>query len=132
MQIITRAIGDGALDLDNPLIERLYLSRGLTRAEDTDKGLQALVSPQGLTDIDKAAQRVADAVASQQRILIIGDYDADGATSVALCKLALSAMGAEAVEFLVPDRFQFGYGLSVAIVAIAQSLKPDFRGRTNY
>ena len=125
MQIITRAIGDGALDVDNPLIERLYLSRGLTRAEDTDKGLQSLVSPQSLMDIDKAAQRVADAVASQQRILIIGDYDADGATSVALCKLALSAMGAEAVEFLVPDRFQFGYGLSVAIVAIAQSLKPD-------
>ena len=88
MQIITRAIGDGALDVDNPLIERLYLSRGLTRAEDTDKGLQSLLSPQGLTVIDKAAQRVADAVASQQRILIIGDYDADGATSVALCKLA--------------------------------------------
>ena len=76
-------------------------------------------------DIDKAAQRVAEAVVAQQRILIIGDYDADGATSVALCKLALAAMGAEAVEFLVPDRFQFGYGLSEAIVAIAQSLKPD-------
>ena len=125
MQIITRAVGDGALDLDDPLIERLYLSRGLTRAEEADKGLKSLVSPLGLMDIDKAAQRVAEAVVAQQKILIIGDYDADGATSVALCKLALAAMGAEAVEFLVPDRFQFGYGLSEAIVAIAHSLKPD-------
>ena len=125
MQIITRAVGDGALDLDDPLIERLYLSRGLTRAEEADKGLKSLVSPLGLMDINKAAQRVAEAVVAQQKILIIGDYDADGATSVALCKLALAAMGAEAVEFLVPDRFQFGYGLSEAIVAIAHSLKPD-------
>ena len=125
MQIITRAVGEGALDVDDPLIERLYLSRGLTRTEEADKGLKSLVSPLGLMDIDKAAQRVAEAVVAQQKILIIGDYDADGATSVALCKLALAAMGAEAVEFLVPDRFQFGYGLSEAIVAIAQSLKPD-------
>ena len=125
MQIITRAVGDGALDVEDPLIERLYLSRGLTRSEETDKGLKSLVSPLGLMDIDKAARRVAEAVLAQQKILIIGDYDADGATSVALCKLALAAMGAEAVEFLVPDRFQFGYGLSEAIVAIAQSLKPD-------
>ena len=125
MQIITRAVGDGALDVEDPLIERLYLSRGLTRSEETDKGLKSLVSPLGLMDIDKAARRVAEAVVAQQKILIIGDYDADGATSVALCKLALAAMGAEAVEFLVPDRFQFGYGLSEAIVAIAQSLKPD-------
>jgi single-stranded-DNA-specific exonuclease len=125
MQIITRAVGDGALDVDDPLIERLYLSRGLTRTEEADKGLKSLVSPLGLMDIDRAAQRVAEAVVAQQKILIIGDYDADGATSVALCKLALAAMGAEAVEFLVPDRFQFGYGLSEAIVAIAHSLKPD-------
>ena len=84
MQIITRAVGDGALDVDDPLIERLYLSRGLTRTDDTDKGLKSLVSPLGLMDIDKAAQRVAEAVVAQQRILIIGDYDADGATSVAV------------------------------------------------
>ena len=54
MQIITRAVGDGALDVEDPLIERLYLSRGLTRSEETDKGLKSLVSPLGLMDIDKA------------------------------------------------------------------------------
>ena len=125
MQIITRAIGDGALGLDNPLIERLFLSRGLTHADETDKGLGSLLSPAGLTDIETAAQRIADAVMDSQRILIVGDYDADGATSVALCKLALAAMGAESVDFLVPDRFQFGYGLSPAIVAVAAQLEPD-------
>ena len=75
MQIITRAIGDGALGLDNPLIERLFLSRGLTHADETDKGLGSLLSPAGLTDIETAAQRIADAVMDSQRILIVGDYD---------------------------------------------------------
>ena len=125
MQIITRAVGEGALSVDNPLIERLYLSRGLTHADETEKSLASLLSPLGLIDIEKAAERIADAVVEQQSILIIGDYDADGATSVALSKLALAAMGAGVVEFLVPDRFQFGYGLSVAIVAVAERLKPD-------
>ncbi|HCY03881.1 MAG TPA: single-stranded-DNA-specific exonuclease RecJ [Gammaproteobacteria bacterium] len=125
MQIITRAVGEGALGVDNPLIERLYLSRGLTHADETEKSLASLLSPLGLIDIEKAAERIADAVVEQQSILIIGDYDADGATSVALSKLALAAMGAGVVEFLVPDRFQFGYGLSVAIVAVAERLKPD-------
>jgi single-stranded-DNA-specific exonuclease len=125
MQIITREVGNGSLAIDNPLIERLYLSRGINSAEETDKGLQALLSPLGLTDIEHAANRLADAIEAQQRILIVGDYDADGATSVALCKLALAAMGAEQVDFLVPDRFQFGYGLSVEIVALAQSMTPD-------
>tara|TARA_B100000900_G_scaffold145575_1_gene123363 strand:- start:2278 stop:3984 length:1707 start_codon:yes stop_codon:yes gene_type:complete len=125
MQIITRAVGEGALGVDNPLIERLYLSRGLTHADETEKSLASLLSPLGLIDIEKAAERIADAVVEQQSILIVGDYDADGATSVALSKLALAAMGAAVVEFLVPDRFQFGYGLSVAIVAVAERLKPD-------
>ena len=125
MQIITREVGNGSLAVDNPLVERLYLSRGIRRIEETQKGLQALLSPSGLTDVEKAAERLADALTTNQRILIVGDYDADGATSVALCKLALTAMGAEQVDFLVPDRFQFGYGLSLEIVALAQSKAPD-------
>ncbi|MEC7970379.1 MAG: single-stranded-DNA-specific exonuclease RecJ [Pseudomonadota bacterium] len=125
MQIITREVGSGSLAVDNPLVERLYLSRGIRRIEETQKGLQALLSPSGLTDVEKAAERLADALTTNQRILIVGDYDADGATSVALCKLALTAMGAEQVDFLVPDRFQFGYGLSLEIVALAQSKSPD-------
>ena len=125
MQIITREVGSGSLAVDNPLVERLYLSRGIRRIEETQKGLQALLSPSGLTDVEKAAERLADALTTNQRILIVGDYDADGATSVALCKLALTAMGAEQVDFLVPDRFQFGYGLSLEIVALAQSKAPD-------
>ena len=70
MQIITRAVGEGALCVDNPLIERLYLSRGLTHADETEKSLASLLSPLGLIDIEKAVERIADAVVEQQLSLI--------------------------------------------------------------
>lgn len=125
MQIVTRKVSSGALAIADPLIERLYLSRGVTQIDETEKSLQALLSPLGLIDIEKAAARLADAVTAQEKIIIVGDYDADGATSVALCTLALTAMGAEQVDFLVPDRFRFGYGLSAEIVALAHLKSPD-------
>lgn len=125
MQIVTRKVSSGALAVADPLIERLYLSRGVTQIGETQKNLQALLSPLGLIDIEKAAARLADAVTAQEKIVIVGDYDADGATSVALCTLALAAMGAEQVDFLVPDRFRFGYGLSTEIVALARLKSPD-------
>ena len=68
MQIITREVGNGSLALDNPLIERLYLSRGVQHIEETEKGLRALLSPSGLADVEKAAERLAEALTSQQRI----------------------------------------------------------------
>ncbi len=77
-----------------------------------------------LTDIDKACIRLAKALEAKERILIIGDFDADGATSTALAVSALRAMGASQVEFLVPNRFDFGYGLTPAIVEVAKKWQP--------
>ena len=77
-----------------------------------------------LKDIDKACQRLAQAFESNERILIIGDFDADGATATALGVSALRALGAKQVDFLVPNRFEFGYGLTPAIVALARTRDP--------
>ena len=78
-----------------------------------------------MLNIDKSSIRLARALESQQSILIIGDFDADGATASALAVDALRAMGALKVDFLVPNRFEFGYGLCPAIVELAKTLKPD-------
>src|SRR5690554_254939 len=73
----------------------------------------------------EAASLLADAVVADARILIVGDFDADGATSSALAVLALKAMGAHQVDFLVPNRFEYGYGLTPEIVAVAAEREPD-------
>ena len=80
--------------------------------------------PAALPDIDKAADRLALAVTEGERVLIAGDFDADGATASALCVSALRAFGAEDVDFLVPNRFEYGYGLSPELVAVALQRHP--------
>ncbi len=108
----------------HPLLARLYAARGLTCADQARTGLDALLPPV-LKDIDRAAGLLADAMAAQQRLLIVGDFDADGATSTALGMLALRAMGAMQVDFLVPNRFDYGYGLTPEIVDVARTRDPD-------
>lgn len=108
----------------HPVLQRIYSARGITRAEELNTDLQALHPFDTLLDIDKACARLAQALEQQQRILVIGDFDADGATSTALAVSALRTMGAHYVDFLVPNRFEFGYGLTPAIVAVAQSKSP--------
>ncbi|CAM3583116.1 single-stranded-DNA-specific exonuclease RecJ [Parendozoicomonas haliclonae] len=108
-----------------PLIQRIYLARGISHARELERTLPYLESNQSIKDIDKAAVLLADAIEQQQRILIVGDFDADGATSSALGVLALRAMGAAFVDFLVPNRFEYGYGLSPAIVDVAKHQRPD-------
>ena len=109
----------------SPVLQRIFAARGILSEEQLDKRLQALLPYTTLTDIDKAASRLEHALLLQQRILIIGDFDADGATSSALAIAALRTMGALHVEFLVPNRFEFGYGLSPAIVEVAKKWHPD-------
>ncbi|MFW6093537.1 MAG: DHH family phosphoesterase, partial [Pseudomonadota bacterium] len=113
-----------ALDSVPPLMRRIYAARGVTAPEELDRSLKALLPPTGLGDGERAAERVAAAVQTGEKILLVGDFDADGATSVALAVSLLRAFGAADVDFLVPNRFEFGYGLSPEIVALAASRRP--------
>ncbi|HEY9034870.1 MAG TPA: single-stranded-DNA-specific exonuclease RecJ [Pseudomonadales bacterium] len=99
-----------------PLVRRVLASRGITCAEQLDHGLARLQDPFLIKDMDKAVKRLQQALVARQRIIIVGDYDADGATSTALMMLGLAALGFADVTFEVPDRFVYGYGLSPAIV----------------
>jgi len=108
-----------------PLIDRILQSRGLDAAA-LDFSLKGLQSYSQLKDIDKAADLLFSAIQNQQRILIVGDFDADGATSTALAVDCLKKMGASWVHYLVPNRFEYGYGLSEPIAQLAHDeYKPD-------
>lgn len=106
------------------LLRRIYAARGVTALRELDRSLGALLPPDTLSDIDRAATRLARAVQDDEPILLVGDFDADGATSVALGVSLLQALGAQRVDFLVPNRFDFGYGLSPEIVALAAGREP--------
>ena len=108
-----------------PFLRRIYGHRGIGAPADLDLALSGLEPPSALRDIDQAAGRIAEAVREGQRILLVGDFDADGATSVALGVSLLRAFGASAVDFVVPNRFEFGYGLSPEIVDLALLRSPE-------
>jgi len=89
--------------------------------DDCELVLAKLLRPDTMKGLDIAAKIVADAMQNQHHILIVGDFDADGATSTSVCLLALKMMGATRVDYLIPNRFDYGYGLSPEIVAVAHS-----------
>lgn len=126
MLIKTRVVPETfeSLSLQSPLLHRIFASRGIVSPQQLDKRLQSLLPYATFTDIEKATLRLAKAVCLDERILVIGDFDADGATSSALAVSALRAMGARHVDFLVPNRFEFGYGLTPGIVGIATQWQP--------
>ena len=109
----------------HPVLQRIYLARNISSATQLDQGLARLLPPDALQGMPEAVDLLATAVQEGQRILIIGDFDADGATSSALMVSALRRMGAQQVDFLVPNRFEFGYGLTPEIVAVAARSSPD-------
>ena len=108
----------------SPVLARVYAARGIVDAVELDHSLAALPDFASLSNIDAAANRLACAIAKRERIVIIADYDADGATACAVGIRGLRAMGAD-VSFLVPNRFDFGYGLTPEIVAVAAAREPD-------
>ena len=108
-----------------PLLARIYAARGIDSAEALDRSLARLLPFTELAGIDAAVDLLQQALRDGQRILIIGDFDADGASSSALGVRALRAMGAAQVDYLVPNRFEYGYGLTPEIVAVAAENKPD-------
>ncbi|WP_299796054.1 single-stranded-DNA-specific exonuclease RecJ [uncultured Shewanella sp.] len=104
----------------SPLLKQIYASRG-SSAEECELTLARLLRPDTMKGLGEGAVIIADAIQAQRSILIMGDFDADGATSTSVCMLALSMMGAAKVDYLIPNRFDYGYGLSPEIVAVAHS-----------
>ncbi|MGU9868572.1 single-stranded-DNA-specific exonuclease RecJ [Kluyvera ascorbata] len=100
----------------SPLLRRLYASRGVKTPDDLERGLKGMLHWRSLTGVEKAVEMLHDAFENALRIMVVGDFDADGATSTALSVLALRAMGCHNVEYLVPNRFEDGYGLSPEVV----------------
>lgn len=106
-------------------LSRIYASRGVTSESELQLQLAQLADVNRLHGLEQAVALLADAVRSQQKIMVIGDFDADGATSSTLAVEALTAMGATNCGYLVPDRFKFGYGLTPEIVELAAEQGPD-------
>ncbi len=125
-QIIRREpIDDTHLShVSDPLIRQIYAQRGMVEHA-YPLALKKLLPPNQLYGIDRAAQIIAEAMVDRLRILIVGDFDADGATSTSIMMLALREMGAMHVDYLIPNRFNFGYGLSPELVEVAKEKKAE-------
>lgn len=118
--------------IDNPpkfgeyaALNRVLCARGVENTAQLDYGLAGLLPPAGLTNVHTAAVLLAEAITSNATIVIVGDFDADGATSCALAMRCLRAFGLDNVSYLVPNRFEYGYGLSPEIVGVAALRQPD-------
>lgn len=99
-----------------PLLRRLYALRGVQGEQELERGVKGMLPRQQLDGIDDAVSLLQQALADGRRIIVVGDFDADGATSTALTVLALRSMGGATVDYLVPNRFEDGYGLSPEVV----------------
>src|SRR3954465_1796822 len=108
----------------HPVLAKLFAARRVRTAEELDYGPTRLHAPTLMKSVEAAAVLLADAIATRKRMLIIADYDADGATACAVGVRALRAFGAD-VDYLVPDRFKLGYGLTPELVDLAAQRRPD-------
>ncbi|MFL9610232.1 single-stranded-DNA-specific exonuclease RecJ [Methylobacillus sp. Pita2] len=129
VQIIQRNIEQDAYEAlveagVRPTMARLLAARGVRDMGQMEASLARLIPPETLTGNPEMATLLADAIAAGKRIMVVGDYDADGATATAVAVKGLRSMGA-AVDFLVPNRFEYGYGLTPEIVALAAGHHPD-------
>jgi len=114
-----------ALHSLHPLLARIYAARGITQLEQVEYSLKNLADVWQLKDISDAVERLIQAISGDESVMIVGDFDADGATSTAVAILGLRAMGLEKVDYLVPNRFEFGYGLTPEIVEVAAQASPS-------
>ncbi|NMM36860.1 MAG: single-stranded-DNA-specific exonuclease RecJ [Glaciimonas sp.] len=109
----------------HPVLARVYAARGLTEIHELSSDLKALMAPGGLLHINEAAAFLADAIAAGKKLVIVADYDCDGATACAVGLRGLRALGAQ-VDFIVPNRFEYGYGLTPEIVDLTiREKSPD-------
>jgi single-stranded-DNA-specific exonuclease len=125
--IVTRPIGKKRPQFGelHPILERIYLARGLTSEADLDRTLAKLPSPWLLSGMENMVTHLVTAINEEQRISVIADFDADGATSCAVAVKGLQLLGAGQVSFIVPNRFEYGYGLTPEIVELVKQQKPD-------
>ena len=105
--------------VSHPVLQRLYASRGITSASELDRSAAGLLPFTALKGIDSAVALLLNALAQQQQLIIVGDFDADGATSTAVLLSGLAALGFKRLEYLVPNRFEYGYGLTAEMAALA-------------
>ena len=112
-------------DLIHPVLKRVYASRNIKSSKDLDYSLSSLIPFEQLSGINDAVILLQEMLEQKKRMLIIADFDADGATSCALAIRGLTAMGAKDVIYVVPNRFEHGYGLSPEIVDVALDYDPD-------
>ncbi len=120
IRAVTRLLEAGT----HPLLARIYAARGIESREELDYSLKSLLPPTQLKGVREAAEILADAIEAGARMIIVADYDCDGATACAVGIRALRAFGAD-VGYLVPNRFEYGYGLTPAIVELAAKMEPD-------
>ena len=109
----------------SPILARIFAARGVKSPDELERGLGKLIPFHQLKGIEQAVQCLRDALIAQKRFLIVGDFDADGATSSAIAVSGLRMMGVQHVHYLVPNRFEFGYGLTPEIVEVASEWQPD-------
>ncbi|GAB2878986.1 single-stranded-DNA-specific exonuclease RecJ [Uliginosibacterium flavum] len=119
---IARRLSEAGL---HPLLARLYAARGIASASELKTDLSTLLPPEGLKGIHEAALLLADGIEANARMVIVADYDCDGATACAVGVRALRAMGASDVHYFVPDRVVHGYGLSPSVVAEVARLEAE-------
>jgi len=125
--IVTRPVAKKRVSLGemHPVLERIFLARGLTSTAELDRTLAKLPSPWLLSGMEEMIGHLITAINQRQRICIVADFDADGATSCAVAIMGLQLLGAGEVDFVVPNRFEYGYGLTPEIVDLVKLKNPD-------
>jgi single-stranded-DNA-specific exonuclease len=113
------------MDSFPPILQRIYAARQVVSAEHLDRSLEQLHDYRSLMGIERATELLADALMSDKNILIVGDFDADGATSTTVAMKALKMFGARSVQYLVPNRFAYGYGLTPELVVASKPFAPS-------
>ncbi|AJC50664.1 single-stranded-DNA-specific exonuclease RecJ [Coxiella endosymbiont of Amblyomma americanum] len=126
-KIIRRKVSKLNKDLEylHPVLQRIYLARDIGSLDELSRELKNLLSYSLLSGVDKATERLIQAIKAQQYVTVVGDFDVDGATSTALVVRALRAFGMKNVSYLIPNRFIHGYGLTTDIVEKASKNRPS-------
>lgn len=126
IKTIKRITATPHIDENLPLLKRIYINRKIESDNELDYSIANLLPYEKLKGINQAAALIVAAIQNKSRIVIVGDFDVDGATSTTLAVKSLRSMGAEQVDFLVPNRFEYGYGLTPEIVDVAvERFSPD-------